>query len=85
LAAWLNWARTGWDAYASGYLAAANLLVETILEKEQRADTLIYPAALLYRHYLELRLKEIIVQGGELLAQQRDLNAPKSGRHGLGR
>jgi len=71
--AWLNWARTGWDAYASGYLAAANLLVEALLEKEQRSDTLIYPVAFLYRRYLELRLKEIIVQGAELLAQQSDL------------
>ena len=44
-----------------------------VLEKEQRADTLIYPVAFLYRHYLELRLKEIIVQGAELLAQQSDL------------
>jgi hypothetical protein len=71
--AWLNWALTGWDAYASGYLAAANLLLEAVFEKEQRADTLIYPVAFLYRHYLELRLKEIIVQGGELLAHQSDL------------
>lgn len=68
----LNWALRGWDAYASGYLAAANLLVETVLKTGQRTDTLIYPVAFLYRHYLELRLKEIIVQGRMLLARQSD-------------
>ena len=48
--AWINWALTGWDAYASGYLEAANLLVEKALETGQRTDTLIYPVAFLYRH-----------------------------------
>jgi hypothetical protein len=70
--AWLNWALRGWDAYASGYLEAANLLVEKALETGQRTDTLIYPMAFLYRHYLELRLKEIIVQSRGLLAGQSD-------------
>ena len=49
-----------------------NLLVETVLKTGQRTDTLIYPVAFLYRHYLELRLKEIIVQGRMLLARQSD-------------
>jgi len=62
----------GWDAYASGYLEAANLLVEKALETGQRTDTLIYPVAFLYRHYLELRLKEITIQGGELISGQRE-------------
>jgi hypothetical protein len=43
--AWINWALTGWDAYASGYLEAANLLVEKVLETGQRTDTLVYPVA----------------------------------------
>jgi len=68
----LNWALKGWDAYASGYLEAANLLVEKALETGQRTDTLIYPVAFLYRHYLELRLKEITIQGGELISGQRE-------------
>ena len=71
--AWLNWALTGWDAYASGYLEAANLLSEKVLETGQRTDTLIYPVAFLYRHYLELRLKELITQGRKLLAGEPTL------------
>jgi hypothetical protein len=73
----LNWALTGLGAYASGYLEAANLLSEKALETGQRTDTLIYPVAFLYRHYLELRLKEIITEGRKLLAVQPTLTTHK--------
>jgi hypothetical protein len=63
----LNFTFDSWDLYTSGYLEAAQLLVDATSNKRGSLDTMIYPMAFLYRHYLELRLKSIIVEGGELL------------------
>jgi hypothetical protein len=62
-----------WELYATGYKDAADSLTERIFETRQHADFLVYPIAFLYRHYLELRLKEIILTGQELLDHRPDL------------
>ncbi len=49
-----------------GYKDAADILVERVLSTEMNQDTLIYPIGFLYRHYLELLLKNIIVNGSRL-------------------
>jgi hypothetical protein len=69
----------GWDLYATGYLDAANLLVESVLETGRSRNPLCYPVAFLFRHYLEFRLKEIILQGRELL----ELTTRRSKIHGI--
>jgi hypothetical protein len=56
-----------WDLYATGYKEAADIIVDQVVETGLGMDTLIYPVAFLYRHYLELRLKEIIIHGQQLL------------------
>jgi hypothetical protein len=52
-----------WDLYASGYKFAGDSLIE------QNAggifNILIYPIVFLYRHYIELRLKQIGIYGNE--------------------
>ncbi|MGO9085330.1 MAG: hypothetical protein ACLQBK_08900 [Candidatus Sulfotelmatobacter sp.] len=60
---WMNNAclRQG-DDYAcrEGYRRGAQILVEAVGEKERDQDFLVYPIFFLYRHYIELVLKEII-------------------------
>jgi hypothetical protein len=57
----------GLDLYASGYLEAAQIVVEAIVSSRRSPDAVVYPIGFLYRHYLELRLKTIIDQGKKLL------------------
>ncbi len=52
-----------WYAYAEGYKLGADLLAKHVVDEEWDQDFLVYPAVFLYRHYLELRLKEILVRG----------------------
>lgn len=64
LNACLNWMHDSLPAYADGYKRAADLLCTQIIESNAGPiDTLIYPLCSLYRHYIELRLKEIIKDG----------------------
>jgi len=55
------------NAYAVGYKQAADFLVERVSQERRYQDTLVYPIAFLYRQYLELRLKQLILAGRELL------------------
>ena len=56
-----------WNAYATSYKDAADALVERVAANRHQLDTLVYPMAFLYRHYIELRLKEVILEGTKLL------------------
>lgn len=49
----------GWCLYASGYKRAAELLVEHV-RTTYELNTVVFPILFLYRHYLEVILKEII-------------------------
>lgn len=55
------------EAYAQGYRLAADTLVQHVMVTARHQDTLLFPIAFLYRHYLELRLKGIISDGRQLL------------------
>jgi len=68
----VNYGGHPWELYATGYKDAADILAERVFETQRHADFLIYPIAFLYRHYLELRLKEIIVAGQALLDHPAD-------------
>lgn len=56
-----------WDVYATGYKEAADILIERVLSDRMWMDMLVYPIIYLYRHYLELRLKELVISGSQLL------------------
>ena len=68
----LKHAENSWGLYADGYKEAADVLCERVFETGRHADLFIYPIAFLYRHYLELRIKEIIIAGRALLDQTPD-------------
>jgi hypothetical protein len=56
-----------WNARAWGFKRAADILAAHVLATFSGGDLVIYPIIFLYRHQLELSLKEIIVKGNELL------------------
>jgi len=58
--AWLNKVFQEFGSYADSYQTGALTLLDTALEKRELRDYHIYPAVFLIRHYLELRLKELI-------------------------
>lgn len=51
-----------WVMYTAGYKEAGDLLLQNVLGGG-RQNTLVYPIIFLYRHYIELMLKEIILNG----------------------
>lgn len=61
--------KSEWFLYADGFREAADRLIKSIDEDRFNLDFLIYPIVFLYRHHLELRLKEIIINGGMLFDQ----------------
>ncbi|MCH8318510.1 MAG: hypothetical protein IIA88_08445 [Bacteroidetes bacterium] len=61
-----------WDLYAEGYKLAAELLFEKVSEAKSNQDYLVYPIVFLTRHYIELRLKEIILKGKKLLDKKKE-------------
>jgi hypothetical protein len=65
--------RRNFNVYAIGYKEAADALVKTVLERKGWADLKVYPIAFLYRHYLELRLKELLVSGGRVVYDESKL------------
>jgi hypothetical protein len=67
-----------WDTYALGYKTAGDILAQYVIENNQHADFLVYPIGFLYRQYLELRLKELVVMGSRLL--DREVDIPKHHR-----
>jgi hypothetical protein len=69
----VNYISDPWNLYATGYKEAADILSERVLNSRQLTDALVYPIIFLYRHYLELRLKELINSGQALLGQTPDL------------
>jgi len=78
---WINNACLGQgDDYAcrEGYRRGAQVLVQAVGDAGHDQDFLVYPIVFLYRHYIELVLKEIIRRAPYLV--ERDLNADEK-RH----
>lgn len=61
-----------WGLYASGFKWSADMLVDSS-EKEELISR-VYPIMFLYRHYLELKLKEILVIFKDCLAIGESMN-----------
>lgn len=58
---------TLWNGYSVGYLESTKKLIEVAIRGEFRYDTFGYPIFYLFYHYLELRMKEIIMNGKRLV------------------
>lgn len=70
-----------WLFYGEGYRQASELLEKQILEIDRsNQDFLIYPYCYLIRHYIEIRLKEIIDEGNKVNNTPID---PSKGGHDL--
>lgn len=50
-----------WDKYAMSYKLAGETIANKIKNDKSDIDYLVYPLVYLYRHYFELRIKEILV------------------------
>lgn len=59
-----------WIFYVEGYRIAAEKLIDSVIETKDERDTLIYPIVFLYRHYIEIQLKEIIQIGTKYLGEK---------------
>lgn len=53
--------------YTEGYRRGARLLVEYVIEHQKDQDYLVYPVIFLYRHHVELALKNIILRTGYVI------------------
>jgi hypothetical protein len=68
-----------WHRYSTGYVAAGRVILEHLREHPRERDSLAFPILFLFRHYLELRLKEVAIRAGILL----DAEEPIVKRHNL--
>jgi hypothetical protein len=73
--AWLNKSFQEFGNYADGYQTSAISLIDLALKDKSVMDYHIYPAIFLIRHYLELRLKELIQGLNFCINQTRDFPA----------
>lgn len=64
--------------YAEGYRRAAVVLLDSMPEIEQNPDFLLWPLAFLWRHHIELMLKDIIGKGR--LLEHQDAGFPEHHR-----
>lgn len=58
--------RPDWYAFAEGYRVAANLLVDRLRSLGVVAEHVCLPILFLYRHFIELSLKALLLDLGEL-------------------
>lgn len=64
-----------WDLYATGYYRAAEILVDNVASNELLyIDSLVYPIVYLYRQYLELRLKQLILKYRQFIGSEQDIS-----------
>ena len=61
-----------WSTYAIGYKKAADIVVDQVKNGNGYQDFLVYPVMFLYRHYLELSVKNLIFMSWSLLHIEPD-------------
>ncbi len=66
------------DLYAAGYKRASDILAAHVISTGMGLDACIYPILFLYRHYLELRLKELLHSGSKLLSKNYTMKSTHS-------
>lgn len=75
----LGWSHDEWYGYTEGYRRAVEVLTLQVLERGNGHDTLVYPIIFSARHYIEIKLKYLLLAASALL----DRDSAVSGRHGL--
>ena len=61
-----------WCIYAAGFKHATEILIESV-KSTYEINTVVFPILFLYRHYIELSLKEVIGYGNYLDEQSKAL------------
>ena len=61
-----------WSLYPYGYQKAFQLLGSEALKDDAAKQVLIFPVIFLFRHYIELTLKQIIEIGNPILGEKLD-------------
>lgn len=57
--------------YGEGYKLTIDLIEKEILENDRSdQDFMIYPYCFIVRHYIEIRLKEIVFEGNKIVAEE---------------
>lgn len=69
--AYLETTYADWDGYILGYKQAADHLVEVSTQLYE-TDLTVYPIMFLYRHYIELQLKQLHIGLSHLLGKQKE-------------
>lgn len=64
--------RTAWRLYAEGYRRAAESLFATFSADLRDGSYLLFPLAFLYRHHVELRIKELLFASADYLQLPTD-------------
>lgn len=62
-----------WHRYSAGYLEAGRVALAHLHENPRQRDCVVFPIVFLFRHFLELRLKEVILRAGILLGEQEQI------------
>ncbi len=79
------WHESQWELYIAGYKAAGDRLIGTLRKyRVPTANGMVYPILYLYRHYFELRLKEIIESGNMVRSKTKRVECERFG-HNLDR
>ena len=70
--AWISSPANKFLLYSEGYKKAGDALFELSRESSYHNNTIVYPMVFNYRHYCELRLKELISMGYKYLDEPKD-------------
>jgi hypothetical protein len=76
----VNWGG-GWTLYAIGYRKAGDVLVERVADDRGEADALVYPIVFCYRQYLELTLKDTLIEARRYFGVDKPFDAEHSLLH----
>lgn len=55
-----TYGKNTWLGYSTGYMRGASILAAYVNSQQEYQDTLIFPILFLYRHHIELMLKQIL-------------------------
>ena len=65
----LEFSAADWDAYLIGFKREADIILDQLASDPHYQELIVFPVLFLYRHYLELKMKQLIAQGSALLDQ----------------
>ncbi len=71
---WLQSPANKFFLYSEGYKEAGNKLYEYCVENAFYGNLMIYPLIFTYRHFVEIRLKELIIMGYRYLDEAKDFH-----------